>query len=647
MKILYLSDILGPHDYRFLRTNVERGYDVTLLTYRDRLDQTGLEAQYYDVRNIDRLKIIHKPELSENTPLNFVKRTSNLRGIVKTERPDILHAGWIQTSGFLAALSRFHPYLLMPWGSDIMYFSKNTIKNRIASRFAIKKADMITVDCEYGKRILIDDFSYPADRVVVMPWDTDTEVFNSDNKDPKLKNQLGLEGKKVVLMMRIFRPEYGIEDFIKSLPAVKAAHPDARYLMLGYGPLENDLKKLASDLGVNDSIVWTGYVPQSEVVKYINISDIYVSTSLRDGSSSSLLEAMACGLPAVVTDIPGNLEWIEDGKNGLVVKRSDPSSIADGINRLIADTDLRRSMSVQNISKIREKGDFRKNFSILEDIYKKLFSGTIREYNRNVYARKWLGSSSARIETDYYDRDHHRDTLELLKTAKGKRVLECGIGTGEFFAAQLARTGKEIYGIDFSEILLNDCRKNLNAESLFTKLVMGDVQDIPFGDEFFDITYAIGVMPYVQDLNKAVSEMFRVTKKDGLILFDIMSSWHISQVLNYWYCLFESTEFGFNTIYLMKRFKKLLGLKTHFKELPERVSYRLISPAEILRILKHSGYRYRIRGYNVLLPLNLPILGKAGNLCDRVPLFSRGLKDNRFMKYFGSKLVVIIEKKSM
>lgn len=369
MKILYLSEILGPHDYRFLKRIIERGLSVTLLTYRQSLEQAGLEAKYYDVRSIAGLKIIHRPGLASNSALSFLRKRFDIMSVIRSENPDVIHAGWIQTSGFLAALSGFHPYIMMPWGSDIIHFSKNSIRNRIASRFAISNADMITVDCEYEKRILTDDFKYPSEKIIVMPWDTDIEVFNKGNYDLALKDKLGLTGKKVMLMMRIFRPEYGIEDFIRALPMVKASNPDARALMLGYGPIEDRLRDLAESLGVMDYIVWTGYVPQREVVKYINISDIYVSTSLRDGSSSSLLESMSCGLPAVVSDIPGNIEWIKDGVNGLVVRKGDARSIADGLNRLLKDEALLKKMSMNNIQKVRDNADFSKNIEKLFKAY--------------------------------------------------------------------------------------------------------------------------------------------------------------------------------------------------------------------------------------------------------------------------------------
>lgn len=372
MKILYISEMLGPHDWRFLSKDMDLGHEVTLVTYRKSLEDSGMEGKTYDVRRLKGLKIIHNAELAENTVVNMIRRARHLRSILKAENPDLIHAGWIQTSGFLAAISGFHPFLLMPWGSDIIHFSKNCLRNRLITYFTIHRADMITCDCEYEKRIIVDDFHYPANRVFPMPWAVDFRFFNQDVRDPGLKKAIGMEDKKILLMMRIFRPEYGIEDFIRALPLVRRENSDARAILIGYGPLEKQLKALASDLGLDDFIYWPGYLPQSEIVKYMNISDIYISTSLRDGSSSSLLEAMACGLPVIVSDIPGNLEWIEDGVNGLIVRRSDHNSVASGINRLLKEAALRKEMSETNARKIKERADFEKNFLKLDNIYREL-----------------------------------------------------------------------------------------------------------------------------------------------------------------------------------------------------------------------------------------------------------------------------------
>lgn len=265
-------------------------------------------------------------------------------------------------------------------------------------------------------------------------------------------------------------------------------------------------------------------------------------------------------------------------------------------------------------------------------------------YNKTTYASQWLNAADERIASGYYEKDHYRDTLETLKNAPGNRVLECGIGTGEFFALELAKSGKSVYGIDFSDELLKDCAYRFGREGLAARLGMADVHALPFKEASFDIVFAIGVTPFMKDLALGVEEMVRVTKKGGIVVFDLMNIWHTSQFINHWYRVFESSRFGFAFIRGLKTLKKNMGFQTHFKAAPEEVNHKLYSPLSLRRAMKKLGIGYRVRGYNVLLPLDLPIFGRYGNLCERSKSLSYGLKDNKFLKYLGSKLVVIIEK---
>jgi ubiquinone/menaquinone biosynthesis C-methylase UbiE len=268
----------------------------------------------------------------------------------------------------------------------------------------------------------------------------------------------------------------------------------------------------------------------------------------------------------------------------------------------------------------------------------------LESYNKARYSGQWLASAEHRLNSDYYKRDHNLDTLKILLDSPGQKVLECGIGTGEFFAMELARGGKSVYGIDFSDSLLSDCRARFSKEGFTAHLGMADAQKLPFAEGVFDASYAIGVMPYMEDLDQAVGQMLRVTRKGGIVVFDMMNLWHPSQFINYWYRVFEASRFGFKTIDAMKRFKKSIGLKTNFKEMPEKVNYNLISPLKMLKAVKRTRSKFRVMGYNVLLPLDMPFVGRAGNLCRRFPYFEKGLKDNRILKYLGAKLVFVIEK---
>jgi glycosyltransferase involved in cell wall biosynthesis len=108
---------------------------------------------------------------------------------------------------------------------------------------------------------------------------------------------------------------------------------------------------------------------------YLNASDLYVSSSLSDGTSLSLLEAMACGLPVVVTDVPAILEWVVNGENGLVVPRRSIDELAEAIIYLLQREDVRKEMGEKNIAIAKERADWDKNFKKLEDIYETLVYG--------------------------------------------------------------------------------------------------------------------------------------------------------------------------------------------------------------------------------------------------------------------------------
>jgi glycosyltransferase involved in cell wall biosynthesis len=299
-----------------------------------------------------------------------------LRHAIKEFHPDVLHAGWVSSCGFLAALSGFHPLLLMPWGSDILIGPRKNLFYRKIVQFTIKRADMITCDAETVKKEIIQLADYPQEKIVVFPWGIDLSLFKPDiSLRVNLRKRLGIEGKKVIIMNRSFKTLYGIEYFLKALPKVRLKVPNVHVLLIGSGPLETELRKLVEELKIESVVKFMGGVNNEEMPSYLNASDLYVSSSLSDGTSLSLLEAMACALPVVVTDVPAILEWVENGVNGLVVPRRSIDELAEAIIYLLQREDVRKEMGEKNIAIAKERADWDKNFKKLEDIYKTLVYG--------------------------------------------------------------------------------------------------------------------------------------------------------------------------------------------------------------------------------------------------------------------------------
>jgi glycosyltransferase involved in cell wall biosynthesis len=137
-------------------------------------------------------------------------------------------------------------------------------------------------------------------------------------------------------MTRVLYPViYGVEYFIEAIPLVLDKEPDTRVLMVGYGSLDQELRARVAELGLDDVVHFAGRVEHSDMPDYVNAADIYVSMSLSDATSVSLLEAMACALPVVLSDTPDNREWVVPGENGLLVNVGNYPMIHKAINQLL------------------------------------------------------------------------------------------------------------------------------------------------------------------------------------------------------------------------------------------------------------------------------------------------------------------------
>jgi glycosyltransferase involved in cell wall biosynthesis len=131
------------------------------------------------------------------------------------------------------------------------------------------------------------------------------------------------------------------------------------------------LKTMAKSLGVIDSIKFVGSIPHDELPYYLTSSDVYVSTSLSDGGIAlSTLEAMACEVAPVVTDVGNNKKWIKDGKNGFIIGVKDSKTLAEKIIYLLRNEDVRIKFGNINRKIVEEKQNYVKEMEKMEKLYK-------------------------------------------------------------------------------------------------------------------------------------------------------------------------------------------------------------------------------------------------------------------------------------
>jgi glycosyltransferase involved in cell wall biosynthesis len=287
-------------------------------------------------------------------------RTAVLGATVRSIRPDVLLACWATTYGFYVSASGAGPYGLMVWGSDVLVQPRYIPVRAFASR-ALRKAERVFLDSDVQRRAAIGLGCEPG-RIVKFPWADLGWLLKMKVEKDMVRSGLGIpHGCKLVVFDRRHDPIYDPTTLVRAAAIVVRAHPEAFFLIAGEGRLTGRLKDMASELGLGRNARFTGWVERPRLAEYVASSDIYVSTSLSDGTSASLLEAMALGVPPVVTAIPGNLEWVLDGVNGLVFERGDEKGLASAVTRLLRDEVLRASLGERARATVAERADWRRS----------------------------------------------------------------------------------------------------------------------------------------------------------------------------------------------------------------------------------------------------------------------------------------------
>ncbi len=363
MKIAYLSRGNSIYDRYFLEKMVERGHEPHFISYYPdrRYEVEGVKNYFYDYNTLHRFR-----------RFIILQTAWHLRKLLNVIKPDVLHTGWVQDHGLIGALSYFQPTISMPWGSDVLIRPYDSTRAMWKTRFTLRRADMITCDAYKVKEQIIKLSSCLPDKIVVFPWGIDLKTFYPAPSEG-IRKKLGWERNRILICTRNFDIKvHGVEYFIRSIPAVLEKRPDARVILVGTGALEQEYRRLVNELGIDDVVHFAGWLDKTKLAEHLNAADIYISTSLSDGTSCSLLEAMACGLPVVVTDVPSNFEWVEDRVNGYVVPKKDEKPLVGAIINLLENTELQREMGERNLQIAKKRADWEKNFDILEEIYHRL-----------------------------------------------------------------------------------------------------------------------------------------------------------------------------------------------------------------------------------------------------------------------------------
>jgi glycosyltransferase involved in cell wall biosynthesis len=363
LRLFYFAPLESVHTVRWLSAFVKLGHEVHLAT-------TNV-APAHGIRGVAMHDIHLRDPLP--SPLRFFQRWLKVRRILREVRPHIVHGHCISWSGGYAALVNVHPLVLTAWGTDILVGPRDSWLQRILIPWRLRRADLVTVDSEDLGRAAMA-FGVRQDRLALIQWGVDVERIRSLRGNGRLRRVANVSpGAVAVLSVRYFEPNFNLESVMRAIPKVlSGTRQEVCFVFVGGGSLQSALEGLAKQLGVDRYVRFIGKLPHEELEECYGDADLYVSVPQSDSTSVSLLEAMAAGLPVIVSDVPSNLEWIQDGWNGYVVRRGDSAAIAESVLRLLENGDLRRQLGVRNAQLATERADHLTNMRKMERLYQEL-----------------------------------------------------------------------------------------------------------------------------------------------------------------------------------------------------------------------------------------------------------------------------------
>jgi sugar transferase (PEP-CTERM/EpsH1 system associated) len=231
---------------------------------------------------------------------------------------------------------------------------------------------IITVSHELEK-YLIENIKLPAKKVETVINGVNTESFRPRCKSQRLLSELCL-APDIKIIGAVGRLAFIKDHFtlIKAFKIVEKKIPEAKLVLVGEGPCEKDLKILVEKLALSSSVVFAGN--RSDIPDILNLFDVFVLPSLSEGTSLSLLEAMASGLPSVVTSVGGNPNLIKENINGYLVETKNTEQLAKRIEDILSNSEISKAFGIASRKLVISRYSLKANIKIYEDIYKNLLN---------------------------------------------------------------------------------------------------------------------------------------------------------------------------------------------------------------------------------------------------------------------------------
>lgn len=363
---------------------------IKILFVIGQLPRAGCEMQLWQLlRCIDKTKFVLKVFcLSQNAPLAkdirkegievfIIPREHNLEfrrllklyKLTKAERPNIVHTFMpaANTYGRIAAKLAGVPIII---ASERGAINRNSIQTYI-NRALVSCCNLIVANANYIAKWITGYQKINHRRVITIYNGVDISKFQIKIDADAKRQEIGLNPEEpIVGIVARVHPVKNHKCFLEAARKVLNEYKNTKFVIVGDGPLMNELKAFARELGISGNVIFTS--TRNDVPELLLIFDVSVLCSLSEGMPNAVLESMAAGKPVIVTNVGGCPEIVEDGKTGFIVPSNDSTALAGKIMALLANQELANKMGQAGRKHVEANFSINKMVKSYEELYENL-----------------------------------------------------------------------------------------------------------------------------------------------------------------------------------------------------------------------------------------------------------------------------------
>lgn len=353
MKICFLGDAGSLHLHKWIIYFKKIGWDVSVISFKN-----------YYIQGVEIICLNEKFDVKESgANYRYLLYIAEIRNLIKKINPDIVNAHYITSYGFLASVCKDRLLALSAWGSDILVTPKKNPVYKFITKYALKRADIITSDSISMSKSISELLGNKKCEIITVPMGVEIDIF-------KCNREYEVDSPKI-LSLRTLNENSNIHLIIHAFKKVLDKYPNAQLIIANDGDTKVSLQELTKSLNILDKVKFLGFVDRKTLVDLMQKSDYCISVPSSDATSVTLLEAMASGTYPIVSNIKANNEWITDKVNGSVVGFTS-EEIAECISETYDNANYRRSVSNENIKLIERKATLDANMNEINQAFLKL-----------------------------------------------------------------------------------------------------------------------------------------------------------------------------------------------------------------------------------------------------------------------------------